>query len=250
MDIAFWTPWVRALMWAGITLCVLPVPNRINISVKFVCVIKAVHKTTISVSTVRSVSRRHPSVAASAVCRRSLVSASSCVHGERRLVFAAGEFSRINLPKVDMIFPSLSIFTDSCARNAKSSFLLSSILRNTCQLPGILVSGWTRRLVPFPRFFLVAALRLSWMYSSQMMSTLLGFWSWNRTSGKNTTSEYSLKVFAEPGLRMFMTTAPSSRIASTSGMESVGAGYVPWKHSRRSAFVPERSSPNFDSAGG
>ena len=33
-----------------------------------------------------------------------------------------------------------------------------------------------------------------------------------------------------------MTAAPSSRIVSTSGMESVRVGYVSWKHSRRSAL--------------
>ena len=208
MDTAFWGPRFCAMMWAGISLRVLPVPNRIHISVKFVCVIKAVNKTPTPVSTVWSIIRRHPSLAASATGRRSLVSASLCVPGERRLVFAVWEFSKINLPKVDMNFPSLSIFTDSCAKNAKSSFLVSSILRNVCQLPGILVSGWARRLVPLPRFFLVATLRLPRMYSSQMMSTLLVFWSWDCTNGKKTTSEYSLKVFAEPSLRMFMTAAP------------------------------------------
>ena len=71
MDIAFWGPRVRAMMWAGISLRVLPIPNRIYISVKFVCVIKAVYKTTTSVSTVRSIIQRHPWVAASAACRRS-----------------------------------------------------------------------------------------------------------------------------------------------------------------------------------
>ena len=147
--------------------------RMIHISVKFVCVIKAVHKTTTSVSTVRSIIQRHPSVAASAACRRSLLSASSCVHGEKRPVFAAGEFSRINLPKVDMIFPSLSIVTDSCTRNTESSFLLSSILRNACQLPGIpragiLVSGWMHRR-PFATLLSSGCLETVLDVSSQMM---------------------------------------------------------------------------------
>ena len=40
MDIAFWGLRVCAMMWADISLRVLPVQNKIHISVKFVCIIK------------------------------------------------------------------------------------------------------------------------------------------------------------------------------------------------------------------
>ena len=141
MDIAFWGPMFRTMMWAGISLRVLPVPNRIHISVKFVWVIKALHKTTTSVSTVWSIIRRHLSVAASATCRRSLVFASSCVPGERRLVFAAGEFSRINLPKVDMIFPLLSISSPIPVRGMQK---VPSCYRRSSGMPASYPGSWCR----------------------------------------------------------------------------------------------------------
>ena len=47
------------------------------------------------------------------------------------------------------------------------------------QWPGILVFGCTRLRVSFPRFVLVAALRLYRIYSSQMMSIRSAFASWD-----------------------------------------------------------------------
>ena len=61
----------------------LPTPNKIKSSDKEMYWNFATAMTTTSVSTVRTITLVYPRLAASAACSRSLVSASSCVQGDR-----------------------------------------------------------------------------------------------------------------------------------------------------------------------
>ena len=64
-----------------------------------------------------------------------------------------------------------------CAKNLNNSDLFSLSLRNSCQLPGMVVVAATRLRIPFPRFSLTIDFKLASQYTSLTMSILDAFLS-------------------------------------------------------------------------
>ena len=122
-----------------------------------------------------------------------LVSASLCEQGDNLfLLVAGGEQSTSCL---FLCLPSIAIFTTCSDKNRKSSFLLLSKRKNSCQFGGTTADGRTLLLAPVPLFCLVLAFKLLGIYSSRTNSSLCTFSIDCLMYGSKTFSLYSMKVY-------------------------------------------------------
>ena len=128
----------------------------------------ATERTTTSVPTVRTDNLIYPCFTAYSTWSGMRVSAYSCVHGA----------------SPSTVCFSVSLAAICMARKENSSNLFMSIRINACQFLGMELDGSTRLRIPLPRFFRLAAFKLSAIYSSKTTSTLLTGCNWYVTYGR------------------------------------------------------------------
>ena len=128
-----------------------------------------------------------------------------------------------------------------CLQEGQIVLSCSHQLRNSGQLPGTAPDYVTFCLVPSPLIPLVFHLRLSQIYLSSTMSTILVCCSCFRTNGANTFEAYSPNVLTVRGSNIVTRADPSSITADTSSL-SVHEGIIPSRHVVRCALVP---SPHY-----
>ena len=161
-----------AISWAAKNQKLFPVPKATHIWSILRRSAAAIARTTTSVSTVRIDTLVYPCFIASSTWSSIMVSASSCVHGARPAMYLAC-VQTTSLWRVPMTCFSVSWAASLVARKENSSALFSSIPRKAYQFPGMELDGSTRLRMPLPLFVRVSAFKLSGMYSSQTISTLI-----------------------------------------------------------------------------
>ena len=137
-----------AISWAARKRRCFPVPNAIRSSETSRRWAAVTANTTTSVSTVRMESSSFSSFTASSRWRIILVSACSWVHGASfaRSLGWLDNTSELYVLIITSLLLSLVMDMDvtMVARKAKSSILFSSMRRNSCQFPGIVLEACTR----------------------------------------------------------------------------------------------------------
>ena len=184
-----------------------------------------------------------PCSAPSEACTNILVSASSCV----QLISPAishGADDNTSSSRVTITRPANFSFTIPSLMRWKSSDLLLSTRRNSCQLLGTCLFPSTCLMIHLPLFLRVAAFRLSFPYASNTISTRC-------TSSRSCLRTYSMTRLMYPsnetgvrGFVMLTMTAPS-RITmwATCGLTVSWCGTSSESHSKRSAFVLDLKAP-------
>ena len=139
-------PSASAISWAGKYRKFFPAPMAIHSSVMLRRWADATARTITSMSTVRMDTLLYPCFIASSMWSRIRVSASSWVHGARSRDWVH------STPVWHVLMTCLSVAMVAAlvAKNKNNSILLSLMRRNSCQFPGIVLDGSTRRRIPFP----------------------------------------------------------------------------------------------------
>ena len=180
---AFSYPSSLAMPCAGMYLRCLPVPKATQISVSSRLTTVDTARTRISVSKVSKMILRYPLFAESTgafwcpplhVC---MVLEMICP-GELESTAHSG------LMLCRRLSPQKGFLPPGVPR--RRIVLLSASLKNSCQLPGIVLEGATRRRMPLPRISLALDFRLSSRYTSQMISILVTFRSCALMNGRKT----------------------------------------------------------------
>ena len=143
-----------------------------------------------------------PYLAPSAACSSIRVSASSCVQGDSSCSLITSE-QRSSFPRVVTTTPGKVSVDTLSLRRLNSCVLFPFSRRNWWQFPGIFLLPSTLIRTPVPLFILVAALKLAFLYSSNITSTRwIDFTNWLTDSDcwyKCVTFRYFCHFLARPG---------------------------------------------------